>query len=171
MRWTALAAVALYPAFTTLVLACSDGPGRHIVRPAAPNDTSGATDTVVAQSKQLRRGERSILIRSKGVGRLIAMCDRRGRPAVSFVADRLLATASVTVQSAHHGAYRATVNPGERLRAPSPATAPDLQTWQVAEFAKVEGVTTIWVAMGDSAGRPFYACGLSAHAITTNEPP
>jgi hypothetical protein len=115
---------------------------------ATPSQAGQAVD--VARTEQLVQGERLMLLRITRVGRLIATCDHKGRPAVSFVADFLLPTASVTVQTPDH--------------------VSNFQIWQIAPFAKVESVTTIWIAMGKSAARPF-RCGISAHALTTPERP
>ena len=167
MRLRAVATFALWTAAATLLVSCSSGRAGdgEPVAAGAP----GTERVPVARSVQLRRGERATVVRVADVARIVAACSRRGRPLVSLVADHALATAAVTVQTSSSGTVRRTLDPGERFEAPTPRGRSDVQTWQIAEFAKVESVTTIWVALGRSPGAPFYTCGVSAHAITTPE--
>lgn len=167
---TSLRLCTLVSALSLLVVACASTRVADTASRVAPQ-AAAIDERVVARSEQLRRGERAVVLPITGIGRLVARCDRRGRAAVSFVADPLLATASVAVQTNGHRSMRTTLDPGERVNAPRPTTGDGVQTWQVAEFAKVERVTTIWVSLGRSPGAPFYACGVSAHALTTGEQP
>ena len=89
-----------------------------------------------------------------------------------FVAAPLLPTAAVTVDAGRRNPIRRVVQPEQRLVVGGARGAADFQTWQIEPFAKANlTVTTVWVAMGRSPGSPAYACGFSAHAMKTSEPP
>ena len=121
--------------------------------------------------KQLRGGERAVLLRLDRVGRLIVRCDRKGRPASAFIADRLLPTASLVVDRSGSQAISDVIQPEQRF-APSPARRRAVfETWQIAPFAKGDvRIVTIWLGLGPSAGKPFYSCDASVRAAVTLVP-
>ncbi|HEX2044558.1 MAG TPA: hypothetical protein VHF23_02890 [Gaiellaceae bacterium] len=134
---------------------------------ATSQDT--AADSIfpfVANVIELGAGESRTLLRVRAVGTLRVRCSKEGGVAVALTAADVLPTAAVTVSSDVHGVLRRTVQPNERIRLAATRRR-NFQTWQVAPFAKTASVTTIWIAVGESAGKPFYACGASAHAATT----
>lgn len=148
----------------------SEDPQRGVTT-RSPSQATQATSRI-AHTQQLRRGERALLLRVPRVGRLIARCRRDGTANVVFVAARLLPTAAITVDTGADNPIRRIVQPQNRVTAPATTGEGDFQMWQVEPFAKANvRVTTISVAMGKSPGAPFYACGFSAHAVTTREAP
>jgi hypothetical protein len=140
--------------------------------PTPPAQPAGDTATThVARVKQLREGERVVLLRLNRVGRLIVSCDAKGRPASAFVADRLLPTASLVVDRSGSHAISDVIQPRQRFAPPLTRSRAVFQSWQIAPFAKGNvRITTIWLAMGPSAGQPFYACDASARAAVTLMP-
>ena len=147
-----------------MLAGCGGGQRAGEKRPGeAPAEDSSR---LMADVIELRAGESRPLVRVPRVGRLRVACRGDGRVAVVFVAARRLPTAAVTVSTERHGVVRRTVQPNQRIRL-SAAGPGDLQTWQIAPFAKSAIVTTIWLAIGESAGEPFYVCGASAQAAST----
>ena len=151
----------------------SSGDGASGTRAGSASETAEATESlVVAQTKQMGRGERALLLRIPRVGRLVARCDEDGEASLAFVAAFVLPTSAVTVDKGGPNPVRKIVHPGQRVTVLRAVSTSDFQTWQIEPFAKAGvRVTTIWVAMGRSPGAPAYACGFSAHAMTTSEPP
>ena len=146
----------------------ADEPPRE-QRARSSAETAADGTVVVARTRQLRRGERALLLRLPRVGRLTARCSAHDAASVAFTAAPFLPTAAVTVASPGRAVIRRIVHPEQRVAIP-PSGPSDFQTWQVEPFAKAGvRVTTISVAMGRSPGTPVYACGFSAHAATTNE--
>jgi hypothetical protein len=144
--------------------------GDDDVRPARPAQAPDEP-TEVARVKQLRAGERTVLLRLDRVGRLIVSCDRKGRPASAFVAHRLLPTASLVVDRSGSNAFSDVIQPEQRFAPPPGKKRAVFETWQIAPFAKGDvRIATIWLALGPSAGEPFFSCDASARAAVTLVP-
>jgi hypothetical protein len=149
-----------------LIGGCAGGDGE--TTSSRPAQAADSATTHVARVTQLRAGERAVLVRLDRVGRVIVSCDEKGRPSSAFVADRLLPTASVVVDRGGSPTISGVLQPNRRFAPPPTRMRATFETWQIAPFAKANvRVTTIWLALGPSAGEPFYACDASARAAIT----
>lgn len=143
---------------------CAGGNSRDAAR-HAPSAAAGSGYETVSGALELRKNERGSLLRIAGTGRFSARCDASGRPHLVFNADRLLPTAAVALTS-EKTTSRTVVQPRGKVVAPVTNDGADFQIWQVSPFSKAnDEVTTAWISLGVSAGRPYYMCGFSAHAL------